>query len=309
MKNVVITGAFGKSGSYMTRLLIENASSLSEYHFIFAVRETTNTSLLDRAVSSNLHYEYKKGDLQDCAFLQNLCNGVDILVHIAGIDKSLKLVAAAVNGNVKRLILVHTTGIYSRYKAAGEEYRNIENKISELLRNKNISITILRPTMIYGDLKDGNMSIFIKMVDKLTVFPVVDHAAYQLQPVWAKDLGMAYYSVFVNEKATANKSYILSGGAPIYLIDIFKTIATYLNRHNTFISVPFSIAYTGAWFVYICSLGKYDFREKVQRLVEPRTFSFEKAKNDFGYKPVIFQEGIKDEINMYLNSKMLKEDR
>lgn len=124
---------------------------------------------------------------------------------------SLKLVKAAVANGVKRLVLVHTTGIYSKYKATGEEYREIEKRIAELIEGQDIALTVLRPTMIYGNLNDGNISVFIKMVDKLRIFPVVDHAAYELQPVWCGDLGKVYYSVLVNPESTKNKEYNLSG--------------------------------------------------------------------------------------------------
>ena len=62
-------------------------------------------------------------------------------------------------------------------------------------------------------------------------------------------------------------------------------------------------AYAGAWVIYLCTLRKIDFREKVQRLCEPRTFSYEEAANDFGYTPKTFQEGIVQEIKDYLLEK------
>ncbi len=70
-----------------------------------------------------------------------------------------------------------------------------------------------------------------------------------------------------------------------------------------FINCPYPIAYTGAWILYLLSFAKVDFREKVQRLCEPRTFSYEDAKRDFGYKPRTFQEGIVQEVKDYINEK------
>ena len=42
--------------------------------------------------------------------------------------------------------------------------------------------------MIYGSLDDQNMSVFIKMVDKLKIFPVINGGKYSLQPVHQEDL-------------------------------------------------------------------------------------------------------------------------
>lgn len=210
------------------------------------------------------------------------------------------MVKAAVKAGVERLILVHTTGIYSKYKAAGEGYRQIEAKIGEMVQGKGIQLTYLRPTMIYGSLRDNNVCIFMKMVDKLRLFPVVSGAKYELQPVWCGDLGKAYYQVLVNPETATKEGYNLSGGRPIQLIDMFKTMAQQLGVKNTFVSVPFPIAYGLAWVLYLATLGKKDFREKVQRLVEPRTFDHTDATHDFGYRPLPFEEGVKGEVEEYL---------
>jgi nucleoside-diphosphate-sugar epimerase len=229
--------------------------------------------------------------------------GYDTLVHISSIRDSRLLVSTALSAGVRRLILVHTTGIYSKYKEAGEEYRQIDAEVERLCKEAGASLTILRPTMIYGDLRDGNLSTFIKMVDKLRLFPTVNGAKYELQPVWCGDLGRAYYQVMMNPMTTENKNYDLSGGRPIMLIDMFKVIANQLGVRNKFISVPFWIAYSGAWVIYILSIGNKDMREQVQRLVEPRAYSHEAATKDFGYEPLNFEDGIKSEIKMYLNMK------
>ena len=216
---------------------------------------------------------------------------------------SEKLVEVAVRYNVNRLILVHTTGIYSKYKAAGEVYRQIEARIEKMVEGKNITLTYLRPTMIYGNIHDGNVVIFMKMVDKLRLFPVVDHATYALQPVWCGDLGKAYYQVLTHPDTATKRGYNLSGGRPILLIDMFKVMAKYLGVKNAFVSVPFPIAYAMAWVLYVVTFGKADFRERVQRLVEPRVFSYEDAAADFGYNPVPFEEGVKAEVEEYLAAK------
>ena len=153
--------------------------------------------------------------------------------------------------------------------------------------------------MIYGTVSDKNVVIFMKMVDRLRIFPVVDGANYELQPVWCGDLGKAYYQILMHPETATKRNYNLSGGKPILLRDMFKVMAKYLGVKNTFVSVPFWLAYTLAWMLYLVTFTKKDFREKVQRLVEPRTFSYEDAAHDFGYSPVTFEEGVKTEVEAY----------
>lgn len=297
---ILITGITGKSGTWLLKRLIEEKENVKETKFRVIIRNNSDIKLID---SSGLQIEKIFGDLHDEIFIEKTMENISTILHIAGIYTSLKVVKVAIKNNVKRLILVHTTGIYSKYKSASAEYVEIERQIEDLILNRNINMTILRPTMIYGRTSDGNVITFIKMVDKLRFFPVVDHAQYLLQPVYEKDLGDAYYQVLVNESITKNKNYILSGKEPILLIDMLKTIGDYLGKKNKFISIPFPFAYFGAYCLYILTVGKIDYREKVQRLVESRFFSHKEASQDFGYSPITFKEGVKEEIIAYKSQR------
>ena len=225
-ESILITGITGRSGSCFLQYL-ESKDVISKYKFRIIIRLTSNTQLIDE---SKLSIEKAIGSLDDFHFMSEAFIGIDTVLHIAGIHWSLNIVKSAIKNNVKRLILVHTTGIYSEYKESSAKYRHIENEISKLVTGLDISLTILRPTMIYGSLDDSNIIIFIKMVDKLRVFPVVNHGKYGLQPVHQKDLGKAYYQVLSNPISTRNKNYNLSGAQPIDLIDILKTISEILKK-------------------------------------------------------------------------------
>lgn len=318
MYTVAITGVTGKSGQYFLKKLIKEKKQLQEYKFILLCRGNKELSkndmgykLVKKASSEEvLNLEVQEMDLANVENLNRFFknNNIDMLLHIASVKFSDYVVPAALKGGVDNFILVHTTGIYSKYKAAGEEYRQTEHRLAELIskyRNKgrNIAITILRPTMIYGDLNDKNVATFIKMVDKLRIFPTVNGAHYDLQPVWCGDLGKAYFDVMMNWKITKNKEYILSGKEPIQLREMFEVMAKQLGVKNVFISCPYPIAYAGACVIYFLTFKKIDYREKVQRLVEPRAYSYEKAERDFGYHPVSFDVGVREEIKMYKGSK------
>ena len=303
MERVLITGISGKNGRYLLKEMEENKEkdSLDKIHFKAFLREGSDTSYLDKSTLDIERYVGSIDTKEDAAkFVEG---GYDTLLHIAGIQRSVQIVSAALEAGVKRFILVHTTGIYSKYKEAGEGYRQIDAEVIKMCREAGAALTILRPTMIYGDLKDGNISVFIRMVDKLRLFPVISGAKYELQPVWCADLAKAYYSCLMNPEKTDNKEYDLSGGKPILLIDIFKEIAKQLGVKNTFISCPYPIAYAGAVTIYCLTFGKKDMREKVKRMVEPRAYSHEKASADFGYAPLEFKDGVKEEIEMYMKAK------
>lgn len=293
MEKLLITGLSGRTGRYFLNEIISN--NYNDYEIYATIRNST--TVLHESIKSI------EVDLDDFNKLNEIMNNFDVVFHIVNIKKSINIVKAALNNNVKWVILVHTTGIYSKYKSAAQEYLEIEKEIDEIVKNKDIKITILRPTMIYGSLDDQNMSVFIKMVDKLKIFPVINGGKYSLQPVHQEDLGKAYYLVLINKEKTMGNNYILSGKEPINLIDILKIISNKLNKKTIFISVPYSISYFGAYLLNLVSFGKVNIKEKVQRLIEPRAYPHDKASNDFGYNPQSFNEGIEKEILLFINEK------
>jgi len=297
MNKVLVAGATGKTGYYFLQHCMNNHPA--DYEFTYLIRSKEKVERLKERYPD---IKTIVGSLEDNSLLNSEIRrgGYDIVINIAGIRHSLNVTEAAIDSScVRWLILVHTTGIYSKYKAAGANYREIEGRIEELLSGTGIALTILRPTMIYGTLDDRNVSVFMKLVYKFRYVPVVNNAYYELQPVWYKDLGVAYYDVILHERTTRNKNYDLSGGKPIMLIDMLKIMGRKLGVKNRFVNIPFGVAYSGAWLLYLLTIGKLDVREKVQRLVEPRVYSYEDAAKDFGYHPVDFEQGVKEEIRMF----------
>ncbi|MDM5332839.1 NAD(P)H-binding protein [Ureibacillus composti] len=293
---LLVTGITGHTGKYFLQELINNKY---EGSIRCVVRATSNTSLLD---NSGLNIEKVEGDLDDPDFIDSVMNGVDTVMHIYNIHHSPKIVQSAIKNKVNRAILVHTTGIYSEFKYASEGYKKIEQKIKELKSDIKCltKITILRPSMIYGDLCDRNMSKFIKMIDKLRIMPIINGGNSLIQPVNARDLGKAFFTVLMSPVESDGDAYDLSGEKPIRMIDAFKLISKELNKKTVFISIPLSIGVLMARVIKTLTLGRINYIERVQRMGEDRNYSHDHATSDFGYNPMTFEKGIQIEVQEYL---------
>ncbi|WP_082731909.1 NAD(P)-dependent oxidoreductase [Sporosarcina sp. HYO08] len=292
---LLVTGITGHSGKYFLQELIRNKY---DGPIRCIVRANSDTSLID---NSGLNIEMIVGDLENQEFMNEAMSGVNTVVHIASIFYSVTLMKAAVKNDVKRAILVHTTGIYSKYKSASEEYKGIEKSIDKIIKENNstIGLIYLRPTMIYGYINDSNMIVFIKMVDRLRLFPIIDQGKNLLQPVNGRDLGKAYYQVLKKSNIVSG-DYILSGESPISMKELFRLISQILGKNTTFISIPLALGVFMARFLKVITLGKVDYIERVQRMGEDRSFPHESAAKDFGYRPMSLSEGLKIEIKEYL---------
>ena len=121
---LAVTGITGHTGGYFLQELIRNKYDGT---LRVLVRKSSNTRALDE---SGLRVEKIVGDIKNPDDLFRLVNGADRVLHIAGIRDTLPLMEAIDKAGVKgHIVLVHTTGIYSRFRMASGEYKEIEQAL------------------------------------------------------------------------------------------------------------------------------------------------------------------------------------
>jgi len=293
---LAVTGITGHTGGFFLRELIQNKFDGT---LRCLVRASSDTRALDE---SGLRVEKVVGDIQNPADLLRLVQGADRVLHIAGIRDTLPLLEAIEKAGVTgHVVLVHTTGIYSKHRMASGEYKEIEEKMKPYL-DRGMNVTIIRPTMIFGDMCDHNIHKFIRMVDQFPVMPQIDGGHAFIQPVNARDLGRAYYQCVMKERLP-EPDYICSGSRRLSVRELCSLIGIHLGKKTRFISVPMAVGAAGAWGVRTLSGGKIDFVEKVLRLGEDRSFSHAEATRDFGFEPEPFDVGLKREVEEYLHAR------
>jgi len=290
---ILITGANGHSGRiFLNKLEEEHSKLFDEVHIV--VRKNN----LDEFIkNSKLNIIKHQGDLNDSEFVKEITQDKDIILHIAGIQMSKVLFEKSVQNKVGWIIAIHTTGRYSKFKSASAEYIEIEDKLLEL--RDEINITILRPTMIYGSSRDKNMNKLIKFIDKFPIYPIFGNGKNLMQPVNAKDLARAYIQVIENSDITKNQNYNLSGKYPEKYKHLINTVSKHLDKKTILIKLPIFISYFLVKFSRKV-IPKFPLNEEqVLRMKEDKDFTHLKATEDFGYNPMAFEEGIKEEINEY----------
>ncbi|MBQ9686744.1 MAG: NAD(P)H-binding protein [Oscillospiraceae bacterium] len=290
---LAVTGITGHSGGFLLQQLIDNRFDGT---LRCLVRASSDTAALD---TSGLRVEKIVGSTKEPEDLYRLVQGADTVLHISGIWETPALLRQIERaGGVKHVVLVHTSGVYSKHKMASQVYKDIEADMQQFL-DRGMNVTILRPTMIFGDLRDHNISKFIRMVDRFPVMPQIDGGRAPVQPVNARDLGQAYYKAAMREKLP-ELCYICSGERPVSVRELCALIGQYLGKRTRFVSVPMGVGVAGAKVLKAVTGGKKDLVEKVLRLGEDRSFSHEAAYRDFGYEPEPFEIGLKREVEEYL---------
>ena len=290
---ILITGLTGTSGSALYDVLCREKYSQK---IRAVVRPTSN---LDMFKYTPLDIEFAYGDITDEDFLVTAMEGCDTVFHIA--EKLLtEYVWHAImrSPQIKNVILVSSTLIYSKYYPHSPLHV-FEPQIRKDFEGRGIKYVFIRPTMIFGTVKDHNISTFIRWFNKYPVFPIVGKGEANIQPVSRLDVAEGYYSVLKNLKTLQETDYIVSGDREMKLIEMFNIITGLLNHKVCFFNVPYGFAKFCVRLVYILSFKKIKYMEKLDRLTEDRAYNHDKITEELGYMPLPFEDRVKplvDEI-------------
>ena len=290
---LLVTGATGHTGTHV----IQKLKTINYQDPIrCTIREQSDTSVL---AHSGLDIELCRGVLEDYHFVNSCMKGVREVVHIAGIHWSENVTKAALANGVERVIFVHTTGRFSKFKSAAKDYIRIE----EATLRSGLPYTILRPTMIYGSTRDKNISRLIDYIDRHVFFPILGDGQNLVQPILSRDLAEAVVAVLLNKEKTAEKAYDLAGKFPIRYEQLVRTISAGLGRKTVFVRVPYVVALLGAWAYNVLVPNARISVEQVMRMNEDRSFDYENAAVDFGFNPTSFEDGVAEQVKEYLRIK------
>jgi len=299
-KTVLITGCSCSTGVHFIQQLVLN----NQYSLRCFARKTSNIKLL-----KDYPIQWFIGDLKeaDDHQLNNAIQGIDIVVHIGGIRTALNVIRLMVKYSINKGIFVNTTGIYSKFRSASEEYQQIETNMLRIFQENKIQFVILRPTMIYGDGIDKNVANLVRFIKRCSLIPLFGDGSALIQPIYYKDVSMALVSVMENETCL-NKSYNIAGKYPMTYREFIYIIAQKLGKKVFFVRLPISLT------TFIVSRMEKLFKhfpitsEQILRTTENRAFDYSEAKKDFGFNPVSFEDGIHYEIEALQNAMLQHHD-
>lgn len=279
---LLITGITGLTGRFLITALREAGYS---GNIRCLIREHSDISWI-----TDENIEFVKGDVTDVKSLITACQGVEGVIHLVNIRSSPEVIEACKVNNIKRVIIVSTTGIFSKYQPYSNEYKRLEN----IIINCGLDYTIIRPTMIYGNHQDKNIHKLVKIINRNKIIPVVGKGYGLMQPIYAKDLATVIAQAYTND-ISIGKAYNVAGRTAIRFCDIMAMIAKNLGVNRIFINVPYPMALLGGYLGQIIGSSLINV-ERIQRLQEDKVFNYEEASKDLGFSPIAFEEGIKLEV-------------
>lgn len=294
---LLLTGATGLTG----QLLVERMGATApEIPIVCITRSSENQATLD---SLHPNLVYTMGDTAfseswDRAFAEFAPQTLIHIVQLRQVPVILKSLHQAQQS--PRLIIIGTTGVFSRYNHYSQEYQAME----ALLQQYPGQYCLLRPTMIYGSPRDKNIHRLIRFCDRYPVFPVFGSGKNLLQPIHAEDLAKALFAVYQNPEIEG--AYNLSGGTVVSFTELLALVSKVLGKSVRQISLPL---YLGVWSATLSEtiLGRRSpvRREQILRLQEDKAFSHEAAQRDFGFSPRSLEVGLHQEVALMRQAGMI----
>ena len=247
------------------------------------------------------------GDLGDPARLDEAFalaqapGGCDVLVCLAslGFGHGPAIVAAAEEAGVTRAVFVSTTAVTTALHPPAKQVRLAAE---EQIRRSGLDWTILRPTMIYGDAGDRNLSRLLRLLARTPVLPVPGTGDCLHQPVHVADVAGAVLasarSLQAQGHASAGGLYNVAGPEPIPFGQLLRACAGAVGSRTRMLPVPLAPLVPVARGYERLSRRPRLRAEQLLRLAEDKEFAIGDTIRDLGYAPRPFADGIAAEARL-----------
>ena len=232
---ILITGGTGFIGFYAVKYYVKQG-----YTVRVLVRKGHEQKLIN---INGIQLAY--GDMKDKKSLLEATKGVDWIINFAAAKSDEKdsykinvegvknLLEGAKKNNVSAIIQISTIsakikklGIYGATKAAADR----------LLLDSTMPVTILRPSVVYGDLTSGIFGSLVK-ASNLPIIPIFGSGECFFYPIHVDDLIKATEIAAMNKKLRS-KIYDIGGPDKVSLNVLVNTIAKNKGKRPAIIHIP-----------------------------------------------------------------------
>lgn len=294
---LLLTGATGLTGNLLLKHLAETSP---RSNVCCLVRPTSDRRLIE---TLNLTLNFFIGDSAETSTWEQFLNNYSptTIIHIASI-RHIPVILSSLQkaGQTPRLIVIGTTGVYSKYNQYSKDYKVIEAQLAQYPG----SYCLLRPTMIYGSHRDKNLHKLIKFCDRYGFFPVFGSGQCLLQPIHADDLAKTILSAL--QRPNIQGTYDLSGGSIVTFRELLAIVEKHLGKPVRPIYLSLNL---GVWAAALAEnvLGTKSpvRREQILRLQEDKAYSHDAAQRDLGFFPRSLEVGLQQEVELLRNETII----
>lgn len=262
---VIVTGAFGYSGRYIARRLLDSGHSVA-----------TLTNSLKRDNPFGNQVQASPFNFDNPSRLVESLRGIDVLIntywvrfdhrlftHSEAVANTKILFQAAKAAGVRRIVHVSITNpdIHSDLP-----YFSGKAELELALTSLGVSYCILRPTVLFGkeDVLVNNIAWSLR---HLPLFGVFGDGTYKLQPIYVDDL-----AAVAVEKAISGQNETVNAIGPETFTyrELVETTMRALGVNRPVISVPPALGYWACRIIGLLVRDVIITRQEIRGLMEGR---------------------------------------
>ena len=194
---------------------------------------------------------------------------------------------------VERLVAFSSTSRFTKQESGEASERAVARRLAAgedatmaACEAAGAAWTILRPTLIYAEGRDGNVSRLARLIARLGVLPLAGRGEGLRQPVHADDLAAGALAAAASP-AARNRAYDLPGGETLSYRDMAARIFESLGKPPRLIAVPPALWTLGLTLAAPLLPGAT--AAMGARMAEDLTFDGAPAARDFGWAPRAFR--------------------
>lgn len=162
-----------------------------------------------------------------------------------------------------------------------------EKDLTAWAETRNVTFTILRPTMVYDWGHDTNITVLAAFIKRFSFFCLFGEACGLRQPVHARDVASACASA-ISSTSAANRSYNLSGAEKLTYREMVGRIFSALAKKPRFLKCPLWLFGLAVFVLRVLPRYRRWSAAMAQRMNKDMVFDHSEARRDLGFMPRSF---------------------
>lgn len=292
MNKVFVTGASGFIGKRLVAaLLADNVSVrvLSRYDqsdFDTVVCDLQNETIPSAAltdIDTVFHLAAFAHDLRDATNIEHLYRLVNVsateellrLATLSGVQRFIFVSSVKAGGHVSSDQCISESDQNKPEGVYGQTKYEAELRVLEIGRQSNMHVSILRPSLVYGNGVKGNLSCMFSAIKK-GWFPPLPETGNNRSMVHVDDLVSALLLVCENDRANG-EIFNVTDGNEYSSREIYETMCSILGKKAPSWNVP-------KFVFYMASIFSPRLAYMVEKLLGDECYSSEKIRM-IGFSP------------------------
>jgi len=292
VRTALVTGAAGVMGARLTARLQKAG---------WKVRALVLPFDPLRSRIERLGCEVREGDIGDPSTLSGVCDGVDLVYHLAAViishdpsvfqrvnrDGTAHVVAEAQRSRVGHFVYVSSASVtYPRRTRYAESKLQAE----QLVKSAGLPYTIVRPTLVYEQGGGQEIMMFLDYLKRFPLVPFIGSGTAQKRPVWSEDVvdGLERLAGAV---VAHGKTYNFSGGEAISMRELAELLLKYHDRPRPILPLPVWACRAVAASLAVLMKKPPLTSSAIAGIVNDANLDPSEAMQDLGYAPLGVRAG------------------